>query len=184
MILGSLLVLQVDDDNLLNSLAKAPDLTSTVTVEKAAEEVSSCAESSSESQLKACLIPVNLSERMLPLAANRDGNKTKRATPNGECNKFKTGCEGSNGNSSQNQERRELKAEARPRRVLQPTGLITCHKLIDHGNGVVPSVLEMQMLVEQAWDAGYDTEGCDIFQPEGVCGNERWIGEKALDFSN
>jgi|AntRauTorckE5430_2_1112549.scaffolds.fasta_scaffold16566_1 hypothetical protein len=43
--------------------------------------------------------------------------------------------------------------------------------------GLLPSVLETQMLVEQAWQAGYDPEGLEIFRPEGVRGNKRSIGE-------
>ena len=45
----------------------------------------------------------------------------------------------------------------------------------------MPSVLETQMLVEQPWQAGYDPEGLDIFRPEGVRNNERWIGEALYD---
>jgi hypothetical protein len=43
--------------------------------------------------------------------------------------------------------------------------------------GLLPSVLETQILVEQAWQAGFDPEGLDIFRPEGVRNNKRPIGE-------
>lgn len=169
MILGSLLILQIDDKNKIIA-AKTLDLTSS---SNAAELPCTIPRPGSES--KVCLMPKDLSKRILPLAISRAEDK-KQATPTRMDKSSETGREGSDGNSIRHQEK-EHNGGGRPRKVPQPTGLFTCHKLIDRGNGVVPSVLEMQMLVEQAWDAGYDSEGYDIFQPEGVCGNERWIGE-------
>lgn len=62
-------------------------------------------------------------------------------------------------------------------RIIARTAALRGGKGPNYGGGVVPSVLELQMLVERAWDAGYDPEGSGIFRPQGVRGNERWIGE-------
>jgi hypothetical protein len=46
-------------------------------------------------------------------------------------------------------------------------------------NKPVPSVVELQQLLEHAWSLGFDPEGASIFQPGGgVLDNTRWIGKQ------
>ena len=47
---------------------------------------------------------------------------------------------------------------------------------LDFGAGIVPSVFEIQGLIERSWADGFDPEGSKTFQPQGVRGNQRCIG--------
>ena len=45
-------------------------------------------------------------------------------------------------------------------------------------NKPIPSVFELQQLLEHAWSLGYDPEGASIFRPDGgVLDTTRWIGK-------
>jgi hypothetical protein len=156
MLLGSLRVLQIVDDK--NHISKAP-------------EPSLSAAASEETQMARSL-PADLNERIMAMTGL--GEPTLQNNDQG--------ARGGGGSSQVETSLRKKQQEAKQGQAYKQdasrsAGLRGGYKHNpNYGDGVVPSVLELQMLVEQAWDAGYDPEGYDAFQPEGVRGNERWIG--------
>lgn len=168
MLLGSLRVLQIDGES--NS-TMSPDPSPS---KAAAEE--------NEENAKVRSLPADLSERIMALAGIGEG--FGQSTPNESDKGSSSG--GYNSQVAMSLPQQEQgQGQERTRKDARSAGLRGGFKhQPNYEDGLlVPSVLELQMLVEQAWDAGYDAEGSVIFQPEGVRGNERWIGRPVLFFS-
>ena len=164
MLLGSLRVLKVSED-------KRVTTASTVSRESG----------TSERTTSMRALPLDISERMMAMAGV--GETSVLSTQENSSSSEDGGSKrSSNKEASTQPSENGIPRDKNTRIVAHSASLRGGYERTPSiEGGVVPSVLETQILVEQAWQAGYDPEGLDIFRPEGVRNNERWIGEALYD---
>jgi hypothetical protein len=168
MLLGSLRVLKVREDKHFTTASTASR---------------ECA--TGQGSLRTRTLPLDISERMMVLAGVGDtsdlSTQDSSSSSSGSSSSSRedgSGSKNSNRIASSQASQNDMRREERTRIVARSASLRGGYERTPSiEGGVVPSVLETQMLVEQAWQAGFDPEGLEIFRPEGVRGNERWIGE-------
>ena len=165
MMLGSLRVLQIDEEENLAHQSRPLEAGTTAAEDDAGFNRGAAQDDAgfSRGTATARSLPADLSERM---AAHNEGFLQTPATTSAaaQVGTHQTGPpqEGSE------QEGLPKECDATQRKVAAAALLKGGHNFsLAFGAGVVPSVYEMQGLVEQSWDKGYDPEGCKIFRPPG-----------------